>query len=140
MILKYKDFVDRCIPPLSIQEPKNTSRVQMVDGTRVRRVPKGFRTARLTITYNQALLSSFWVFWTALNNGADSFELEIRLYGHIQPYEVRFIQAPSIRELGAGNYSLSTSIEIIDDKKGSTTGCPLFPSNTLYPSNALYPC
>jgi len=140
MIVKYKDYIEKCIPPSSVNEPKNTTRIAMVNGVRVRRAPKGFRTVNLTVTYSQQDLDSFWALWVALNSGVNSFELLLRIYGHTQPHEVRFIQSPTIRELGAGNYSVSVSLEIIDDLYSLGWGCPLYPYNNMYPSNTLYPC
>jgi len=141
LLLKYSDFISQCLPNHTIQEPSNTSRVQMVVGTRVRRVPKGLRSVSLRFTYNQHQIILFWSLYMSLSRGSDPFEIELNVYGYKGLYEVKMNKVPAVRELGGGLYSVSVSLDIIEDKSsGSVQKCPLVPTDSLSPQDDIYPC
>ena len=147
-MIKYSDIMTVCWQLASSQSSDDRVRSQFDYGTRQRRGHRGYPTSSFAITVNQDDMDYFKIFWSKLNQGVDSFILDMPIYGSTTDKKVvRFITGYNIKDLtNTGEdqyYQITCQVEILQDVNpnvGGSNDCPLVPRNQLTPRSDLFPC
>ena len=99
-MITYSDLMTVCWRLGSSQSSDDRVRSQFDYGTRQRRGHRGYPTSSFAITVNQDDMDYFKIFWSKLNQGVDSFILDMPIYGSTTKKKVvRFTTAYTIKDL-----------------------------------------
>ena len=147
-MITYSDIMTTCWRLGSSQSSDDRVRSQFDYGTRQRRGHRGYPTSSFMITVNQEGMDYFKILWSKLNQGVDSFILDMPIFGSTTDKKmVRFITAYTIKDsTNTGTeqyYDISCTVEILQDinpNAGGSNDCPLVPRNQLTPRADLFPC
>jgi len=121
-MIHISDYLDKDFMLNSSQEATNFIRSQFDYGTRQRRGLKGYPKYGVKMILSIGELKNFQRMWEVLYDGTDTFYVDQVIRGDTSLNKiVRFMQAPSIREIGNTKYEIISTIEILK----TSLFCPL---------------
>lgn len=104
----------KCWTLSSSQAAKNFIRSDFDYGARQRKAIKGYDTQRVNIVVDATELSAWKSFWTAINDGADTFYTSQYIHQDGTTNKIaRFTDTYSVNEIDNNMFEISTNVELI---------------------------